>query len=211
MMRIKIPQLAYEEQMSKLKFSLIGRLNFRYLSMNDVRSFVKDSWVLLGTVELKTLGKGFILFIFDLESDMLMIWRRGPSRIGGQLLRFQRWSPDFKVDKQQMSHRLIWIRFPGLPQEYWHDDILFSIANAVGRPVAIDRKTKTLFYGHCARVCVDVDETQPRVSEVLMEREQPGSAELFLFKQSVVFEDPPSRCGDCKKYGHRSKNCPTHH
>ncbi|XP_043710254.1 uncharacterized protein LOC122659180 [Telopea speciosissima] len=119
MTRIKIPQLAYEEQMSRLKFLLIGKLNFR------------------------------------------------------------------------------------LPQEYWHDDILFSIANAVGRPVAIDRKTKASFYGHFSRVCVDVDETHPRVSEVLVEREQPGSAELF--------EDPPSRCGDCKKYGHRSKNCPTRH
>ncbi|XP_020526716.1 uncharacterized protein LOC110007798 [Amborella trichopoda] len=130
--RVKIPQRAYEEQLMKHKFALIGRLNLRNLTIENLKKYVRENWKLIGRVTLIVLGKGFILFRFNSEADMTTIWRRGPYRIDGQLLRFQRWQPDFNVN-QNTSHALQWIRFPDLPQEHWHDEILLHLQRQLVR------------------------------------------------------------------------------
>ncbi|XP_043720923.1 uncharacterized protein LOC122668422 [Telopea speciosissima] len=165
-------------------------------------------WGLREDVNLRSIGKGFIIFNFENEDDMVAIWRKSLIRVDGQLLRFQPWRKDFTTQEQVITHRLQWIRLPHLPQEYWHEEILLSIAKAVGRPITIDKRTRDSFYGHFARVCVDVDESIPRVEEVYVEREQEGTSDLFVFKQPVIYEDPPTRCPVCHKFGHRREACP---
>ncbi|XP_043694316.1 uncharacterized protein LOC122645028 [Telopea speciosissima] len=207
--RIKIPQEAYTKQLEMLKYALLGRLNFGHTTLDRLRDSAKG-WGLKNGVFMKSLGKGFVVFRFLSEEDMTSTWKRSSLRVDGQLLRFQRWKKDFNVDDQAITHRLTWVCFPNLqPQEYWHEEVLLSIAKAVGRPIAIDRCTKNSFYGHFARVCVDIDDSAPRVEEVYVEREQEGSHENFVFKQRVVFENPPSRCACCRRYGHNVEACPT--
>ncbi len=38
---------------------------------------------------------------------------------------------------------LIWARLPGLPLEFWHEDILKGIANSFGELAALDNATAT--------------------------------------------------------------------
>ncbi|XP_043725845.1 uncharacterized protein LOC122672433 [Telopea speciosissima] len=154
--RIKIPQAAYVEQLDKMQHSLLGRVNFRFTTMDRLHE-ATQRWPLKEGVSLRSIGKGFVIFTFSNADDMTVIWRRCPIRVDNQLLRFQLWRKEFRVQEQAITHRLTWIRFPNLPQEYWHEAILLSIAEAVGRPIAIDRRTKHSHYGHYARVCVDID------------------------------------------------------
>ncbi|XP_043717794.1 uncharacterized protein LOC122665709 [Telopea speciosissima] len=169
---------------------------------------VTKAWALKDKVHLKSIGKGFIIFRFSNAEDMTAVWKRGPLHVDGQTLRLQQWRKDFQVHEQSITHRLIWVRFPNLPQEYWHDEILLSITKAVGQPVAIDQRTKDTHYGHFLRVCVDVDDFITWVEEVFVEREQEGSSELFVFKQQVIFEEPLSWCAGCPRYGHKAEVCP---
>ncbi|ERN16245.1 hypothetical protein AMTR_s00063p00124190 [Amborella trichopoda] len=113
--RVKIPWRAYEEQLVKQKFALIDRLKLRNLAIENLKKYVRENWKWIDRVALIELRKGFILFRFNSEADLTSIWRRGPYRIEGQLLSFQRWQPDFNVN-QNTSHALQWIRFPDLPQ-----------------------------------------------------------------------------------------------
>ncbi|XP_043710348.1 uncharacterized protein LOC122659283 [Telopea speciosissima] len=205
--RVKILQAAYVEQVNKHKFSLIGRLNFRSTTMEELRRASKQ-WALKGEVIMCSIGKGFVVFHFSNADDMTNIWRRGPLRVGGRSLHFQQWHKDFIVEDQALMHRLSWIHLLNLPQEYWHSDILLSITKVVGRPIAIDKKTMSSTYGHFARVCVDIDDSLPRVEEVYVEREQAGLSELFVFRQPVEFEAPPTRCIGCKHFGHQVDACP---
>ncbi|XP_042479733.1 uncharacterized protein LOC122060685 [Macadamia integrifolia] len=164
MIRLKIPQAAYNRQLHKHRFALLGRVNFCSISMDFLWSYINENWVLKELVELRSLGKGFIMFHFKNEADMTSIWKRGPVPVGVQLIRFQQWRQDFYVSQQEITHKLTWIRFSDLPQEYWDEEILLSMAKA----------THESMYGPFTR---------------------------------VVFENPPSRCLKCSRYGHRADDC----
>ncbi|XP_042499710.1 uncharacterized protein LOC122077876 [Macadamia integrifolia] len=205
--KIIIPQEAYEERLEKFKFALIGRANFKFMSMNDIRKAAGEGWKLKGRISLSPMGKGFILFQFELEGDMSAIWRRNLIKVRGQLIRFQRWKPDFDVHAVNNPTKLVWIRFPGLPLEYWHEKILLTMAKGAGKPVALDRRTRSAAMGNFARVQVEVIIGEKRVEEIQVERKQPGTGEIFWFKQLIVYEDGLAKCGFCKKIGHTLFQC----
>ncbi|XP_042481339.1 uncharacterized protein LOC122061879 [Macadamia integrifolia] len=205
--RVVIPQEAYEEKLETFSFALIGKVNFRFVSMDDIRCEVVASWRLKGNVNLSPLGKGFILFRFEKEGDMASIWRRGPIKVGGQIIRFQRWRPDFNINDTYSHTKLVWIRFPELPMEYWHERILLTMAKVAGRPVALDNKTLKATMGNYARVLVEMELNGVRVEEMQVERRQPGKETIFCFNQRIVYEDNMVRCFSCKKLGHHANQC----
>ncbi|XP_042518480.1 ABC transporter C family member 7-like [Macadamia integrifolia] len=128
-----------------------------FVSMDAIRKEARESWNLKGRVVLAPMGKGFILFQFETEADMALIWRRNFIKVEGQVIRFQRWRQDFSIHDKHVSTKLVWIRFPNLPLEYWHDKILLTMAKATGRPVAIDRCTRNASMGRFSRVQVEME------------------------------------------------------
>ncbi|XP_042487667.1 uncharacterized protein LOC122067893 [Macadamia integrifolia] len=205
--KVVVPQEAYEEELQTFSFSLIGRVNFRFISMDDIRRDSAKLWNLKGKINLASLGKGFILFRFEREGDMSSVWRREPIKVGTQVIRFQRWRPEFSIHDNHTQTKLVWVHFPELPMEYWHEKILLTMAKAAGRPVALDRKTLNGTMGNYARVLVEVDLVGARVEEIQVERMKPGTDIVFWFKQRVLYEDDLSRCTLCKKQGHMANQC----
>ncbi|XP_042521289.1 uncharacterized protein LOC122094754 [Macadamia integrifolia] len=207
--RIVIPQNDYEAKRQNFRFALIGRVNFRLLSLDDLRQEARDNWKLNQGVVMHPLGKGYVIFQFRCEGDKAAIWRRTPLRVRGQLIRLQHWRPDFNIHEKNSFTKLVWVRFPDLPLEYWHDNVLLSIAKAVGRPVTLDNHTRQGILGYFARVLVEVDssEAATRVEEVQVERFEPGTTKIFGFRQRVIYEDNCAKCGFCKRMGHQVNNC----
>ncbi|XP_042509183.1 uncharacterized protein LOC122084825 [Macadamia integrifolia] len=119
--KVIIPQEEYEDHLHKYKFSLIGRINFCFISLDDVRREAREIWKLKGKVKMVPMGKGFTIFQFDSEKDMALMWRRSPVKVGRQYVRFQRWHPDFSIHEKQINKALVWVRFPDLPLEYWYE------------------------------------------------------------------------------------------
>ncbi|XP_042505521.1 uncharacterized protein LOC122082097 [Macadamia integrifolia] len=207
--RIIIPQQDYESKRQSFRYSLIRRVNFKAISLDALRKEAADKWNLNQRVTIHPLGKGFVIFQFQCEGDKAAVRRRSPMKIGSQLIRFQHWKSDFNIHVKQTWSKLIWIRFPDLPLEYWHENVLLSIAKAVGRPVALDHHTKQGLMGHYARVLVEMDttETASLIEEVQVERLEPGTTRVFGFRQQVQYEDDISRCGFCKRLGHKVGEC----
>ncbi|XP_042490098.1 uncharacterized protein LOC122070069 [Macadamia integrifolia] len=154
-------------------------------------------------------GKGYVIFQFQCEDDKAAVWRRSPLRVGDQVIRFQHWKPDFNIHEKQFFTKLVWIRFPDLPPEYWHENVLVSIAKVVGRPVALDRQTRQGLLSYFARVLVQIDiaDLAVRVEEVQVERFEPGTSQVYGFCQKVVYEDNVERYAHCKRVGHLISNC----
>ncbi|XP_042487274.1 uncharacterized protein LOC122067493 [Macadamia integrifolia] len=205
--KIVIPQDAYEERLLRYRFALVARINFRFISLDEVRKEAVNSWKLKEKVFIKPMGLGYTLFQFEAEKDMTNIWKQSPIKIGRQFIRFQRWKPDFNIHDNSPISKLVWIRFPGLPFEYWHERILLSMAKAVGRPLDIDKRTRNASIGNFARVLVEMDSSVQRLEEIQVERRQPGTGDLFWFKQKIIYEDALGKCGFCKKLGHTIQNC----
>ncbi|XP_042487030.1 uncharacterized protein LOC122067260 [Macadamia integrifolia] len=168
--KIIVPQEAYEERLQGFRFALIGRVNFKSISMDDIRKEVSEAWNLKGGVKMALMGKGYILFKFDKEDDMAALWRRSLTRVARHVLKFQRWKPNFDVHSKNITTKLIWIRFSDLPLEYWHEKILLTMAKAAGRPVALDRCTRAASMGSFARVQVEIEMGASRPEEIQDER-----------------------------------------
>ncbi|XP_043725832.1 uncharacterized protein LOC122672418 [Telopea speciosissima] len=160
-----------------------------------------------GKVFIALMGKGFAMFRAELESDMTRIWRRSPVKVQNLVIPFQRWRPGFNINKNQLSTKLVWIRFPGLPLECWHEKILLSMAKAAGRPIALDRRTLNGMYGNFARVLVEVELEGKRVDEIQVKHMKHGSEKPFWFNQEILYEDRMGHCGFCKKVGHTISTC----
>ncbi|KAK9085981.1 hypothetical protein Sjap_026392 [Stephania japonica] len=57
-----------------------------------------------------------------------------------------------------------WIRFPGLPPQFYHKQILRTIAQYVSDFIKLDLKTTTSQRGHLARVAVVLDLNKPLIT-----------------------------------------------
>lgn len=73
--------------------------------------------------------------------------------------------------------------------------------------MGIDRKTRERQFGLYAKVCVDMEMGATRLDEILVENRQPRSGEQFIFRQQIVYEEPPARCSIYRRYGHSAERC----
>ncbi|XP_043694311.1 TMV resistance protein N-like [Telopea speciosissima] len=124
--KVVIPQEAYKKELLGFKTALVGRTNFRFITLDGIRAASRSSWRLEVGEVLSPLGKGFFLSRFEKEEDMAAIWKRGTVRVGSQTITFQRWKQRFTVNDRSKSSKLVWIRFPDLLLEYWNEKLLLS-------------------------------------------------------------------------------------
>lgn len=107
------------------------------------------------------------------------------------------WVPNFNPRNTKTDKLLVWVRFPALPIEYFDDDFLKKIGKEIGRPIKIDTTTSLVSKGRFARVCVEVDLTNPLLSK-------------FTVGDMVVpieYEGIHMVCFSCGIYGHKQGQC----
>lgn len=71
-------------------------------------------------------------------------------------LRFLEWDPWFNPE-EETTIAFAWVSFPGLPTNLFDKEAMFSMANAVGKPLVIDKATNNQTRPNCARVKVEVN------------------------------------------------------
>jgi hypothetical protein len=152
-----------------------------------------------------SLGKGFFEFTFSTLEDVRRV-RSIPSwNLNPGLLKLFAWSKDFNPRLQHNTSAQVWVRFYGLSQEYWHKNILFTIASSLGTPICTDSVTSRPMhertFGQFARVLIDMDLSQPLRYKVLVERKG------FAFFIDIEYENVPDFCSECQIIGHHIDNC----
>lgn len=113
-------------------------------------------------------------------------------------LAIQQWVPNFRKQTQKAQKISIWAQFQNLHVEYFHNDALFKLAQAIGRPIKMDFHTSELTRGRYARVCIEVD-TSKRL---------PPYVRINSFKQEVAYELNAIFCNKCGKIGYFPTRCP---
>ncbi|PNX57927.1 hypothetical protein L195_g058937, partial [Trifolium pratense] len=85
----------------------------------------------------------------------------GPWMIYDHYLVVSAWSSNFDPASATVSKTAVWVRFSGLPIEYYDSRILHFIGNRIGKTVKVDKKTLLQERGKFARLCVEVDLSKP--------------------------------------------------
>ncbi|XP_057457271.1 uncharacterized protein LOC130748133 [Lotus japonicus] len=151
---------------SPWKESLVVSLLGKTLGFRTMRTKLSNIWRLAGEFDLLDVDNGFYLVKFDLEEDKQKVMEGGPWMIFDHYLAVSTWSRDFVSPAAKVTKTLAWVRIPGLNVVYYDESFLLSIANVIGTPVKVDTNTLKAERGRFARICVEIDLTEPVVGKL---------------------------------------------
>ncbi|XP_020599372.1 uncharacterized protein LOC110038807 [Phalaenopsis equestris] len=115
-------------------------------------------------------------------------------------MKLMKWTPEFDPSKE--PHVVpISFKFPNLPIQYFHQNVLFSISRVLGYPLKIDAPTFNMARPAAARVLVERDISLPDIERVWIGTSEEG------FWQQIVMEQKPVYCQHCKMFGHNVERC----
>ena len=147
-------------------------------------------------------SNGWLIFKFEDAESRDQVLRGGPYFVFGRPLLLKVMPSCFEFDKTLDLIMPLWVRFPGLPIDFWNPTLLGRIASRVGIPIASDRNTATKERLSYARALVEVDVSKDLVREVSMM--MPCGK---IRHQQVVFDYEPQFCTICRALGHTHKFC----
>lgn len=92
----------------------------------------------------------------------------------------------------------VWVRFRGLPVEYFDEEWLCRAWDEIGKTTKVDSTTRATTRGMFARVCLEIDMGKPLRANYRMRGKD----------WRLQYEGLHDLCFTCGKYGHREAGCP---
>jgi len=114
----------------------------------------------------------------------------------------KRWTPLFDPETEHIGIGPVWIRLPGLPLQYWSEDIFRRIGNAIGSFMDYDKSYQHTGMMAYARLLINLDTRGGLQEYITIEWRDTAR------KQIIDYEGIPYRCQRCHKVGHLYKDCP---
>ncbi|KAG8391521.1 hypothetical protein BUALT_Bualt01G0196300 [Buddleja alternifolia] len=90
-------------------------------------------WQIKDKLEPMDLGNGYYIVRFYTKEEYDHVLQGGPWIIMGHYLTVQKWKPYFRPATETINSTLVWIRFPELPVELFHPDVLKSLGSLIGK------------------------------------------------------------------------------
>lgn len=144
--------------MDMAKTVLVGHVQGRAYSAKRLSQWVKEVWggVLFDLPEVHALPRGWFSLHFSKESHTnLVLARYWHIEMAPILLK--RWSPLFDPEHEQIGAGPIWVRLPGLPLQFWAEEVFIRIGNALGTYLDHDRTYIESWNRTLARILVHLD------------------------------------------------------
>ncbi|KAJ8898805.1 hypothetical protein K2173_007230 [Erythroxylum novogranatense] len=142
-------------------------------------------------------GNGYLMVDFALESAYLGALLEGSWTIMGSYLQVQPWHSKFRVSQCTPRMAVVWIRLPEMPLQYYPEDIIRPLGEAVGKVIRVDYNTSELQRGRFAQLAIIVDLDKPLVPKFYIDGEE----------FSVEYENLDNICFECGRYGHSDSFC----
>ncbi|XVE97063.1 hypothetical protein REPUB_Repub02eG0278300 [Reevesia pubescens] len=143
------------------------------------------------------MDNGFYCIRFGLCADYIHVLTNGPWIIADHYLTVRRWSPGFRSEEATIDTVAAWVRFPGVPLEYYDGEVMRMMGDKIGSSVRVDRTTSNILRGKFARMYVELNLTKPLVSKIFI-----GGC-----WQKVEYEGLKMLCFHCGKFGHTDLEC----
>ncbi|XVF04671.1 hypothetical protein REPUB_Repub05bG0104900 [Reevesia pubescens] len=140
---------------------------------------------------------GYYCIRFGLKADYNFMLTNGPWIIADHYHTVHRWSPGFRSREAYIDKLAVWVRFPGMPLEFYDSEVLTRMGDAIRRFVRIDRTTSNMLCGKFTRMCVKLDLTQLLISKIF----------IGGHWQMVEYEGFKMLCFHCGRFGHSDMKC----
>ncbi|KAL6556337.1 hypothetical protein OROGR_005625 [Orobanche gracilis] len=179
------------------KDALVIKVLGKNLGYSLMRRKLQAFWKPKGGFEIIDIDHGVFMVKFDLSNDRENVLKGGPWMVFDRCLAVSTWTLDFVTSDHLVMKTMVWIRFSGLNPAYYDQSILFTLASSVGVPIKADVNTTQLHQGRYARMCVEIDLSQPVAMKV------------WFCNQWVRVEYGGIHiiCEHCGCYGHLGRHC----
>lgn len=112
-----------------------------------------------------------------------------------------RWTPDYSP-KSESKFASVWVRLTGLPLTLYDSSIIAAIVSSFGYFMVVDDRTKACVSLKYARVCVELDVTQPIPDAVWI-----SLLDNKGYWKNVEMETNLAYCSKCHLHGHSLASC----
>lgn len=194
---IAFSQRVQDQLVKPWKATVVIKLLGRSVGYKVLCNRLESLWNRSQGFSVIDLENDFFLVKFKTEEDAYYALTQGPWTILGHYLAVQQWSPSFDCSRETIDSIIAWIRLPGMPLHYYHKKILTMLGHVIGNVVRIDYNTESASRGKFARIAVELDLAKSLCSQFLLD----GKV------QKVEYENLPTICFECGKYGHLSSSC----
>jgi hypothetical protein len=176
---------------------VIVKLLGRKIGYKALENQLKQMWVRRGVIQIVDLSHDFYLVTFTSSEDQYRAIAERPWMIYDHYLVVRPWSSNFDPANATVYKTAVWVRFSGLPIEYYDSRILHFIGNRIGKTVKVDKNTLLQERGKYARLCVEVDLSKPLLAMF----------ELKGRHYKVKYEGQHMLCLACGRFNHFSDGC----
>jgi len=199
---IELPSQRINTQIQFMKdHALIGKLIGFWPTEKALQLWIAAKWKTKGHITLQLGPKGFFMVVFNYIEDQHMVIDGGPYFFNAADLWLRDWIKRFNPDKEDLSWALVWRRLYSLPLEYWDEDSLQDIGNALGESIKIAEETKLRRYTSYACICVYMHLNKALPDMVSLYHDD------FEWIQSIDYEHVPFRCRKCHALCHLFCDC----
>lgn len=171
---------------------LIVKLLGRKIGYRALENRLNQLWVKNGVIHIIDLGQDYNLVTFSNDEDRDKALANGPWLIYDHYLTLREWSRNFHPESASISRVAVWVRFSGLPIEYYDARTLHAIGDRIGKTIKVDKNTLKTERGKYARICVEVDLKNPLLAMFEINNR--------IYK--IEYEGLHLLCMQCGKFGH---------
>ena len=111
---------------------------------------------LKGKLNIVVLGRGLLLFEFELLSEAERVLLRGKRRVKDNVLFLGKWHPEVGCFCNGANANEAWVRVVGLPLHLWSREVFKLIGDGCGGLIAMDENTDFMVELQWARLLVKV-------------------------------------------------------
>ncbi|KAH0669305.1 hypothetical protein KY285_023463 [Solanum tuberosum] len=210
------PQVIWEvEEVSQmivnenLEYAVIGKFSYGWPDIQDLRKLIAKQCELKGECNIGLLSNRHVLIRATLLEDYVHLLSKPAFYITQNnwsfSMRTLKWDPMFNPEEETTT-AIAWISFPSLPPNFFGEEVVFSLAMAVGKPLQVDLATKNQTRPSCARVKVEVDLLRdfPKRIKIGMRMNNEEIMEKWI---KIKYGYVPKYCQTCMIQGHNEEQC----
>ncbi|GJT62554.1 reverse transcriptase domain-containing protein [Tanacetum coccineum] len=168
--------------------------------------------------DFSVLGNSFDSCLTNLSkmlarTGMEHVLDRAPWLIRNTPLILNKWTSSLPLKKDVVTKVPIWVKLHEVPLIAYSEDGLSLITTQIGKPLMLDTYMSSMCCEalgriNFARALIKVSSNLDFKKEVTMAVPNEDETDYTREVISVEYEWQPTRCADCKKFGHSSDSCP---
>ncbi|XP_044474043.1 uncharacterized protein LOC123202280 [Mangifera indica] len=199
---ISLPPEVTDEGAKRWETCAIGFFMGRRMFFLLVKRYAIRHWSNYGLADIISTGIGVYLLKFKDVEGMMKVLEEETWMIGGQPLFVRRWEKNLSMVAENIKKIAVWVKFYGIPLEFWSLKGFSHIASVLGHPLYVDSVTEEGSRLEYARICVDIS----------VNHDFPDKLELVLpTKENVAIRLEcawkPLKCNLCNMFGHGNEEC----